>query len=599
MHDPLQRSSAHEPSCELIDLAGHAASQLADPARGGWLSRTILDQLPAALYVTDANGRLTYFNEAAATLSGRRPRIGSDEWCVIWRLYDLEGRPLAHADCPMAVALRENRSVRGVEAIGERPDGSRFRFRPHPTPLHDADGRLIGAFNLFFDVSEDRRSQAQVAFLASHDALTELPNRDGLRQQLSEAIEAARGRTDCFGLLVFDIAGLGEINAAFGPAAGDRALRETARRIGAEVRGMFVARTADDEFTVLAPGIRGSAELERLAGRIRSRIASHIRWEGDGFSVSASAGGTLFPAHGGSPDILVANAASALIQAKRNGPGTIVIFDAGAGEAARERQRLTADLRQAIDRGALSLFYQPQIKADGRVCAFEALVRWPHPARGMVMPDQFVPLAEENGLIIPMARWILDEACREAAGWEEPFVVSVNISPVQFREGGLVERIEAALKASGLPPERLELEITEGVMIQDFDEAMSILQRLGSLGVKVALDDFGTGYSSLSYLQAFPLNKLKIDRTFIVNLGERPQSAAIVRSVVELGHALGMTVAAEGVETQAQLEFLFREGCDIVQGYLTGRPLPIGRYDHVTRRTAAPCPDGARVRRLF
>jgi len=249
----------------------------------------------------------------------------------------------------------------------------------------------------------------------------------------------------------------------------------------------------------------------------------------------------------------------------------------------RDRRVLHQDLSVAIRNGELSLHFQPQAMSgatvvESQIIGFEALARWQHPARGFISPGDFIPLAEESGLIVEMGEWILREACREAASWPKPLQIAVNLSPAQFMHGDVVGLVHGILLETGLLPGRLELEITEGVLIEDFDRGLALLRRLKALGVRISMDDFGSGYSSLSYLQAFPFDKIKVDRTFVVNLGRNPQSAAIVRAVIDLGHGLDMSIVAEGVETQEQLSFLAQEGCDAVQGYLIGKPLPIGKY---------------------
>jgi PAS domain S-box-containing protein len=381
-------------------------------AEGGRF-REIVERLPVALYTTDADGYVTYFNRAAADLAGREPVLGRDRWCISHKLFRTDGSPLPFEDCPTAVALREERDIRGVEALAERPDGSRVRVMPLPTPIYDSEGKLTGAVNLVVDVT-----------------------------------------------------------------------------LGAQ---------------------------------------------------------------------------------------------AGAGAAAG-RHHLAEDLEAAIAGKQLRLHYQPVFSAAGVLTGFEALARWIHPERGVVPPSEFIPAAEESGLILPLARELLCQACTEAARWEKPLRIAVNVSPLQFRHGDLPGLIDEILVETGLEPERLELEITEGVMITDFDRTMLVLHRIKALGVRIALDDFGTGYSSLSYLHMFPLSTLKIDRSFVANLGVASEAAAITRAVIALGHALGIEVVAEGVETREQLDFLIDEGCNYMQGYMLGRPLPAEQYAELTGR---------------
>jgi len=301
-------------------------------------------------------------------------------------------------------------------------------------------------------------------------------------------------------------------------------------------------------------------------------------------------GVAIHPVDGTAAETLVANADAALYRAKADGTGTVRFFEADMDATLRERRALVQDLREALGRDELLLHYQPQATIDGKITGFEALVRWRHPSRGLLAPGLFIPGAEESGLILEIGEWILREACREAASWKTPLNIAVNLSPVQFRHGDLVGLVHSVLLETGLSPRRLELEITESVLIDDFSRALSILRRLKALGVHIAMDDFGTGYSSLSNLQAFPFDKIKIDQSFIANVEKNEQSATIVRAVLGLGRGLSLPVSAEGIETAAQLSFLCSEDCTEVQGYLVGRPQPIEAY---AEQTGAPAPPKA------
>jgi len=291
--------------------------------------------------------------------------------------------------------------------------------------------------------------------------------------------------------------------------------------------------------------------------------------------------------------VLQANADAALYRAKSEGRGSVRFFAPDMDRRLRERRLLHHDLRSALDRREIELHYQPQAAMDGRITGFEALVRWRHPVHGRVDPREFIPLAEESGLIIPIGEWVLREACREAASWANPLRIAVNLSPVQFRHGDLPALVHSILLDSGLRTDRLEIEITENVLIDDFTRAVAILRRVKALGVRIAMDDFGTGYSSLAYLQAFPFDKIKIDQAFIANFDRNPQSASIIRAVIGLGHGLELPVMAEGVETKEQLSFLTKEACNGIQGYIIGRPAPIESYAELVGRTvsrASPAP---------
>jgi predicted signal transduction protein with EAL and GGDEF domain len=313
-------------------------------------------------------------------------------------------------------------------------------------------------------------------------------------------------------------------------------------------------------------------------------MAADFEIDGQTLSVGVSIGIAFFPINGADATTLLGNADAALYRAKADGRGVFRLFEADMDKKLRERRALQKDLRSAVERDELVLHYQPQAVISGEITGFEALVRWRHPERGMVSPGLFIPVAEDSGLIIPIGEWILREACREAASWPRPMQVAVNLSPVQFRRGDVAKLVHEVLLETGLPAGRLELEITEGVLIDDFSRAISTLRRLKSLGVRIAMDDFGTGYSSLSYLQSFPFDKIKIDQSFVSRVASNPQSALIIRAVIGLGHGLSMPIVAEGVETKDQLEFLRAEGCDEVQGYFIGRPLQIDAYAAVIER---------------
>ena len=351
----------------------------------------------------------------------------------------------------------------------------------------------------------------------------------------------------------------------------------------------FLARLSGDEFAVIAPAATQPAKAAALAERLLASFADELTINAQPLRVGLSIGVAMFPDDGMDADTLMANADAALYRAKAEGRGTVRFFEAAMDQRLREHRALQLDLRVAIERDELKLYFQPEARVKGDVVAFEALARWHHPIRGLILPSIFIPLAEESGLIIPIGEWVLREACREAASWSKPLRVGVNLSPVQFRHGDIPTLVHTILLETGLSPSRLELEVTEGVLIDDFARTVSILRRLKALGVRIAMDDFGTGYSSLSYLQAFPFDKIKIDQRFISNLNHDAQSATIVRAVIGLARGLDIPVVAEGVETKEQLEFLAAEKCDQVQGYLIGRPEPIEHYaKYVGRKAQAP-----------
>jgi len=349
-----------------------------------------------------------------------------------------------------------------------------------------------------------------------------------------------------------------------------------------------VARLSGDEFGLIIDGKQPVAGMF-LAEQLAEMLAKEFLIDGKSVRTGITTGISIFPHNGEDAASLLANAGAALFRAKAKSRGSISIFEPEMDQQIRDRRVLHQDMSTAVKNGELLLYYQPQALSrqavgDCEFIGFEALARWLHPVRGFVQPSDFIPLAEESGLIVEMGKWILREACREAASWPMPLQIAVNLSPVQFMHGDVVSLVHSILLETGLSPGRLELEITEGVLIEDFDRGLALLRRLKGLGVRISMDDFGSGYSSLSYLQAFPFDKIKIDRAFVMNLGRNPQSAAIVRAVIGLGHGLEMSIVAEGVETQEQLSFLAEQGCDAVQGYFIGKPLPISQYDALVGR---------------
>ncbi|WP_210251912.1 amino acid permease [Hyphomicrobium album] len=419
---------------------------------------------------------------------------------------------------------------------------------------------------------------AEIAHLAHHDPLTNLPNRTLLAAELTEVFDRAKSRGESFAVLTVDLDHFKEANDVFGHVVGDELLCAIARRLEVAANGSFVARIGGDEFTLISAIREQPLAAQALANRLLQAVSTPFDIQGQHIPIGLSIGAAVYPNDGADTFALLANADAALYRAKESGRRTVRFFDPDLDRRLRDRFALQLDLRSALDRKELLLYYQPQAKIDGRVFGFEALARWNHPTRGMVPPTEFITLAEQNGTIVEIGAWALREACREAASWREPLQISVNLSPIQFRYGDLASLVHLALLDTGLSPDRLELEITEGVIFDDPSRALSVLRRLKSLGVKIAMDDFGTGYASMSSLQSFPFDKIKIDRSFVSSIETNAQSAVIVRSIIGLGEALRIPVIAEGVETEAERSILWQEGCTEIQGFLVGHPMPISAY---------------------
>ena len=425
------------------------------------------------------------------------------------------------------------------------------------------------------DITERRRVETQIVHMAHHDALTGLPNRVLFREKLAEAL--ARRRPDrIVAVLYLDLDQFKGVNDTLGHPVGDALLRAVAGRLKTAVReGAIVARLSGDEFAIVDGDIVGSEDAAAIARRLVEVVSQPYEVDDHQLVVGTSIGIALAPIDGDNGDQLLRNADMALYRAKGDGRGTHRFFEAEMDVRLQARRQLEIDLRGAMERGEFSLFYQPLIKVEsGEVTGFEALLRWKHPKRGMVSPAEFVPVCEDIGMIVPLGEWVLRTACAEAATWPEPIKVAVNLSPAQFRGRRLVEAAVGALSSSGLRASRLELEITESVLLQDNEATLATLHQLRAIGVRISMDDFGTGYSSLSYLRSFPFDKLKIDQTFIRDLLRNDDSVAIIRAVVSLGRSLGMATTAEGVETPSQLEIIRDEGCTEAQGYLFSQPQP-------------------------
>ena len=441
---------------------------------------------------------------------------------------------------------------------------------------------LLGAA---IDVTEQRRAEARITHMAHHDALTGLPNRTLFAVRLTEAI-AEQARTGAgAALLCLDLDKFKLVNDTLGHPAGDALLRTVAERITACLRGEdLVARLGGDEFAVLLRDPE-PATVAAIAGRIVEALSRPVRLGGRECQIGVSIGIARLPEHGTDSDTLLRNADLALYRAKADGGSVAHGFEAAMDSWARSRRRRETDLHEAFARGDLALAFQPVVGVRSRaIVGFEALLRWHHPVEGAISPAEFVPLAEESGLIVPIGAWVLRQACAEASLWVDPVRVAVNLSPVQFRDPGLVATVREALALSGLAPHRLELEVTESVLLAASEANVATLHALRDLGVRIAMDDFGTGYCSLSYLQKFPFDKIKIDRSFVSQLGENAHSTAIVRAVIGLGASLGIVTVAEGVETEAQFAHLREEGCEEVQGYLFGRPAPAAQAGALIRR---------------
>ena len=462
-----------------------------------------------------------------------------------------------------------------------------------------ADGRVIsvmhepiaggGWLTTYEDITERRKAEARIAHMARYDMLTELPNRSFFREQMEHALRQVR-RDEAIAVLCLDLDHFKEVNDALGHPVGDDLLKEVAVRLRACIRESdVIARLGGDEFAIVMPSAADQLqEISVLASRLIEAVSAPYLIDGQQLVVGLSIGIAISTTDGSGADELLKNADMALYRAKEDGRGIYRYFEPGMDARAQARRLLELDMRAGLANSEFEVYYQPIVDLkDDKITALEALVRWNHPRRGLVSPNDFIPLAEDTGLIVQLGQWVMARACADAVTWSRPVRVAVNFSPVQFKQRGLVEAVAATLTSSGLPADRLEIEITEAVLLHDSVSTLATLHGLRELGVRISMDDFGTGYSSLSYLRSFPFDKIKIDQSFIQDVATRNDSIAIVRAVTGLGSSLGITTTAEGVETSEQLEALRGEGCTEVQGYLYSRPRPAAEVEDMLAATSA------------
>jgi diguanylate cyclase (GGDEF)-like protein/PAS domain S-box-containing protein len=540
---------------------------------------TVFDHSIAAIVVTDPEGRIVQVNTAFSRITG----YSADD--VLGEL------PLVlSADRQQTNQMNyvQSQVVRAGSWEGEfwlkRKGGETYPCWVGITAVRDAENELVSYVCFFSDMSERKASEKRIHRLAYYDSLTQLPNRTLFQDRLHSSLQLAARRGGWVVLMFLDLDRFKPINDSLGHAAGDRMLKDVAVRLASCVdQDDTVARMGGDEFTfLLHPGGDRDEALRRgihVAEKILASLAEPFVLSGREFFVTASIGIALSPQDGSDISQLMKNADTAMYHAKERGKNNFQFYQAEMNASALERLELESDLRHALEQQQFVLHYQPQYLADGQtLTGVEALLRWQHPARGLVPPGEFIPALEELGLVVEVGDWVLAEACRQILAWEREGTVvpkvAVNLSARQFADGQLGQRIAAILAASGIAPSRLELELTESILMQDVGEAMRMLDSLKQLGPSIAIDDFGTGYSSLNYLKQFPIDVLKIDRSFVDGLPEGEQDGQIARAIIAMAHSLNMSVIAEGVETQAQLDFLREHGCDDVQGFYLGRPMP-------------------------
>jgi diguanylate cyclase (GGDEF)-like protein len=552
--------------CEDISALAHVRKELSDQ---GSLFDTTLDNLPHGLCMFDADKNLMLCNAAYARLYDLPAHL-TRRGTSLQRILDhraTAGSAPAHRetyfDVVAEAALKGSTASQNILLLDDR------MIKISHQPMDN--GGYVATHE---DVTEAVRAEEQIKYMAGHDPLTGLPNRALLREKIDRELSVS-GKTTA--LLCLDLDRFKEVNDTLGHAVGDVLLKAVAERLTACLReGDSIARLGGDEFVVFQTNAGSKRQASVLAQRIVEVIDKAFIIDGKSIRIGVSIGIAIAPDDGDLADSLLRHADTALYKAKSNGRGTFCFFEPAMDANRQERRELEILLQQAVETQQFEIYYQPQVDTNTeRVVGFEALLRWHHPERGIISPADFIPLAEETGLIVPIGEWVLRRACKDAANWPADITVAVNLSPLQFKSQALAHSVVSALSDAGLPASRLELEITESVLLTDNDTALATLHHIRSLGVRIAMDDFGTGYSSLSYLRLFPFDKIKIDQSFIRELGNSKDCAAIVKAVVDLGASLGITTTAEGVETSEQLTRVREQGCSEIQGYLFGKPLPL------------------------
>jgi diguanylate cyclase (GGDEF)-like protein/PAS domain S-box-containing protein len=539
-----------------------------------------LNSIGDAVISIDVTGRVTYLNVVAEALTG-----WSQEEAVghlieeVFRIVD--GSTREAAPNPMARAIRENKTVALTpNCVLIRRDGVEAAIEDSAAPIHNRHGKATGAVIVFHDVSVARAMTLKMTYLAQHDSLTDLPNRVLMNDRLEEAIVLSGRHRRKLAVLFVDLDRFKRINDSLGHVIGDRVLQTVAGRLFTCVRSSdTVCRHGGDEFVVLLWEERHALDATIPAEKILQAMRQPFYIDQHVLHVTASIGIVIYPGDGMDADSLLKNADAAMYHAKDCGRDNYRFFEPGMNARAAEKQSIEGDLRYALQRGELFLHYQAKVDlVSEAIVGVEALIRWNHPRRGLVAPGDFIEIAEESGLIVAIGRWVLRESCRQARAWQDagiaPIRIAVNTSAVELRADEFMSHVVSSLADSGLQARNLEVELTETFLMQEAGSTLAVLRELRAMGVHLALDDFGTGYSSLSYLQRFPIDTLKIDRSFVQNLATDDDDANIVRAVIAMGKSLHMRVVAEGIETREQLEFLRAHGCPVGQGFYFSRPMP-------------------------
>ncbi len=560
---------------ESFSLRIAMAMQIASDQQNLRLQRAAMASAANAIFITDAEGTILWVNKAFSRLSGYR-----EDEVLNHKISLLKSGVQSEAFYKeMWETILSGKVWRG-EIVERHKFGSLYTVEQIITPIMDVATHLSHFVVVHDDVTARKNAEGRIMHLANYDQLTGLPNRRLFREQLRLITQRARARGSQVALIFADLTNFNRINDTLGHSAGDKLLKVVAERLSKMVSSKdFVARIGGDEFAIISEDLQNMESAALLARSMIETILSPITLENTEVNVGACVGISIFPDDDDEPDKLVNFADMALHTAVRSAPNSYFFFSQEMNDETEDRLALERDLRKGLLQNEFALYFQPQLDLkSGKIKAFEALIRWFHPTRGMVSPMRFIPIAEDTGLIIPLGDWVLKEALHYLKAWDAAGLpdisVAVNLSAIQFQQEDLASSIEKILAESGIKPERLELELTESVVMQDARKADNILSRLSRVRIKLAIDDFGTGYSSLSYLKRFEVDRLKIDQSFVRDMTNNYDDAEIARAIINLGHTLGLEIVSEGVETKEQLDLLKRQGCDIIQGYYISRPMP-------------------------
>jgi diguanylate cyclase (GGDEF)-like protein/PAS domain S-box-containing protein len=564
-------SNASTPLCiaVIVDLSEKYAYE-EDLA----LARQVFNNASEAVMITDAENRIVSVNTAFTIITG-------------WSVEESVGRNPSFLSSgkqepdfyrEMWQVLHDAGVWQG-EVVNRRRSGQYYAEWLSISTVRNRQGKVTHYLAIFSDISERKRAEGLIHRYSWFDSLTDLPNKALLIDRVNQAIITAQNEGRPLYLIALNLNRLKQINDSFGHRAGDEVLKVVAQRlVDATREGDTASRITGDDFVVLAPRLSQHHRALALSERLLDSVNVPIEIDGNQIHISANCGISVFPSDGRDPEVLLMNADAALNHSRHQGPNKVAFFEPHMNTEILEKIGMQGELKSALDQGEFLLHFQPQINlTTGKLAGVEALIRWVHPERGMVSPGQFIPMAEDLGLIIPIGEWVIDEACRCLARWRQAghldLLVAINLSAHQFTHANLIPVVKAAIKRHAIPPACVEMEITEGVAMHDADEVLTRLQELKNIGVKISIDDFGTGYSSLAYLRRFPVDKLKIDQSFIRDMLESGEATSIVRAVVALAHGLSLCVIAEGVETEPQRAALLELGCDEIQGYLLSRPI--------------------------